>query len=254
MITIRLLGGAKKAVGKTNVNLERANASISDILDYLGTLSSNPRLLQPSNLIVTLNGIDSALLHGHSTMAKSGDTVTVVTVVHGGTESMVNGYYLSIIGVQRIVQDPGKLVDLLRARHKNSSVQAVNAKVVYGIEHVRGVIKIVLEAEMRNIMLTNRRETELLIRLSGTKQIAEAIRKAGLKEQEPGCIIAFSLDRESIEHFDSQIKNDFVLNESVLRPTEEKKDLITSNPGFAKGLDDSEILPYLLERAAVLVK
>ena len=117
-----------------------------------------------------------------------------------------------------------------------------------------GVIKIVLEAEKRNIMLTNRRETELLIRLSGTKQIAEAIRKAGLKNQETGCIIAFSLDRESIEHFDSQIKNDFELNESVLRPTKEKKDLITSNPGFAKGLDESELLPYLLERAAILVK
>lgn len=254
MITIRLLGGAKKAVGEPSVNLERASASISDILEYLTTISSHPRLLQPNNLIVTLNGIDSALLDGHSTMAKSGDTVTIVTVVHGGTNCIVDSYHVSITGVQSIIQDPGKLVDLLRSQHNRSSVQAVNAKAVYGEEHVRGVIRIVLEAENRNIMLTSRRETELLIRLTGTKQIAEAIRRAGLRRHNPGCIIAFSEDRESVQHFESQIKNDFELNESVLKPTKEKKDVLTSKPGFAKRLDDNEFLLYLLEKAAILVK
>ena len=58
----------------------------------------------------------------------------------------------------------------------------MDANVVYGEEHLIGYLRIVLEAEKRKIMLTNRREMELLIRLTGTNQIEEAIRRAGLKK------------------------------------------------------------------------
>src|ERR687884_1502918 len=111
---------------------------------------------------------------------------------------MHDGHHLSITGVQRIIQDPGKLVDMLRAQHGNVSIQAVNANSVYGEEHVKGVLRIVLEAEKRKIMLTNRRETELLTRRAGTDQISEAIRRSGLKKDTAGCFIAFSQDGESI--------------------------------------------------------
>jgi molybdopterin converting factor small subunit len=86
MIIIRLLGGAKKVVGKPVVNLDRPYASVSDILDFLTTISAKPHLMQRSNLIITLNDVDSASLHGHNTVVKSGDTVTIVPVVHGGTD------------------------------------------------------------------------------------------------------------------------------------------------------------------------
>jgi tRNA threonylcarbamoyladenosine modification (KEOPS) complex Cgi121 subunit/molybdopterin converting factor small subunit len=254
MITIRLLGGAKKAVGKPAVNFDRDSAAVSDILKFLTTISSQPRLLQPSNLIITLNGMDSASLDGNNTVAKSGDTVTIVTVVHGGANCMLDSYHLSIIGVPRIMQDTGKLVDMLRAQHNNASIQAVNANAVYGEEHVRGVIRIVLEVEKRKIMLTNRRETELLIRLTGTNQIAEAIRRAGLKKDTAGCFVGFSQDTDSLQQFESQIKRDFELDSSVLRPSKEKKDRFVSKLGFATRLDDNEFLLYLLEKAAILVK
>jgi sulfur-carrier protein len=254
MITIRLLGGAKKAVGKPSVNLDRPHASVSDILDFLTTISHEPRLLQRSNLIITLNDVDSALLRGHNTMVKSGDKVTIVTVVHGGMGCMLNGYHISIAGVQRIMHDPGKLVDMLRAQHSNVSIQAVNANSVYGEEHVRGVLRIALEAEKRKIMLTNRCETELLIRLTGTNQIAEAIRRAGLKKDTAGCLIAFSQDGESIRQFERQIKSEFDLNDSVLEPSEDKRIRLASMLGFTTKLDDSEFLKLLLEKAAILIR
>jgi molybdopterin synthase sulfur carrier subunit len=254
MITIKLLGGAKKAIGKPAVNFDRASASVSDILEFLTAISSQPRLLQPSNLIIALNGVDSASLHGHNTLVKSGDIVTIVTVVHGGMDCMLDGYHLLITGVRRIVQDPGKLVDMLRAQHNNVSIQAVNADAVYGEEHVRGVLRIVLEAEKRKIMLTNRRETELLIRLTGTNQIAEAITRAGLKKHAAGCFIAFSQDSESLRQFQSQITREFELNDFVLKPSKEKKARLVSMLGFPTKLDDSEFLRYLLEKAAILIK
>ena len=254
MITIRLLGGAKKAVGKPVVNLDRQYASVSDILDFLTTISAEPRLLQRSNLIITLNDVDSASLRGDNTIVKSGDKVTIVPVVHGGVDRILDGYYLSITGVQRIVHDPGKLVDMLRAQHSNVSIQAVNANSVYGEEHVRGVLRITLEAEKRKIMLTNRCETELLIRLTGTNQIAEAIRRAGLKKDTAGCFIAFSQDIEPIRQFERRIKSEFDLNDSVLKPSEDKRIRLASVLGFTTKLDNSEFLQYLLEKAAILVR
>ena len=254
MITIKLLGGAKKAVGKPAVNFDRASASVSDILEFLRTISSQPQLLQPSNLIIALNGVDSATLDGYSTVVKSGDIVTIVTVVHGGMDCMLDGYHLLITGVRRIMRDPGKLVDMLRAQYSNVSIQAINADIVYGEEHVRGVLKIVLEAEERKIMLTNRRETELLIRLTGTNQIGEAITRAGLKKRAAGCFIAFSHDSESLRQFESQIKREFELNDFVLKPSKEKKARLVSMLGFPKKLDESEFLRYLLEKAAIMIK
>lgn len=84
MIAIRLLGGAKKAVGRPMVELDRNSATISEILNFLQDISSEPRLLQPGNLIVAVNGVDSAAVAGANTVVKDGDDVTVVTVVHGG--------------------------------------------------------------------------------------------------------------------------------------------------------------------------
>lgn len=84
MITIRLLGGAKKAIGKAAVGLDRQQSSVSDILKFLQGVSAEPKLLEPVNLIIAVNGVDSAALAGPATVVNGGDTVTVVTVVHGG--------------------------------------------------------------------------------------------------------------------------------------------------------------------------
>jgi len=254
MITIRLLGGAKKAFGRGAVNLDRSSASVSDILDFLTTISVEPHILQRSNLIIALNDVDSASLQGNNTLVKSGDTVKIVTVVHGGMHYTLNGYHVSITGVQKIIHDPGKLVDMIRSQHSNVSIQAVDANAVYGEEHVLGVLRIALEAEKRNIMLTNRCEIELLIRLAGTDQISEAIRRAGLKKDVGGCFIAFSQDDEALLQFEQWIKSEFDLNNSVLKPNEDKRIRLASLLGSPVKLDNSEFLQYLLEKAAILIE
>jgi tRNA threonylcarbamoyladenosine modification (KEOPS) complex Cgi121 subunit/molybdopterin converting factor small subunit len=253
MITIRLLGGAKKAVGRAAVNLDRPSASVSDILDFLTTISVEPHILQRSNLIIALNDVDSASLQGNNTLVKSGDTVKIVTVVHGGMHYTLNGYHVSITGVQKIIHDPGKLVDMIRSQHNNVLIQAVDANAVYGEEHVLGVLRITLEAQKRNIMLTNRCEIELLIRLAGTDQISEAIRRAGLKKDVAACFIAFSQDNEAIRQFEQWIKSEFDLNNSVLKPNEDKRIRLASLLGSRAKLDSRKFLQYLLEKAAILI-
>ena len=254
MITIRLMGGAKKAVGKPTVSFDRTNAPILEILGFLKSIALEPRLLQPNNLIITLNGIDCASLHGYETMVNSGDLVTIVPVVHGGIDCMVNDHYISIAGVQTIREDPGGLIDTLRSEYNNISIQAVNAVSVFGEEHVHGIVKLVLELEKRKIMLTNRREIELLVRLAGTNQITEAIRRVGLKKDTAGCFIAFSANKESIYQFQMDIKSQFELNDMVLKPDKKKKAWLASTLGLTTELHDSEFLKYLLEKAAIIIQ
>ena len=137
MITVKLLGGAKKAIGKSEVKIDKPSASVSEILQFLQGISLEPRLLEPLNLIIAINGVDSAVLSKQKTVAKSGDTVTIVTVVHGGADRRHNydnikGFYVSIIGIITIMNDPETLVDNLRAIEQDLSIQAVRASAVYG--------------------------------------------------------------------------------------------------------------------------
>jgi tRNA threonylcarbamoyladenosine modification (KEOPS) complex Cgi121 subunit/molybdopterin converting factor small subunit len=252
MIRIRLLGGAKKAVGRPSLDLDREQASVSEVLTFLQGVSQEPRLLQAGNLIIAVNGIDSQALSGPDTVARKGDTVTIVTVVHGG---MDNNYSVLVAGVRSIdSKDAGKLLDRLRAENPGVLVQAADAAVVYGREHALGVLGIALEAMARRIMIANRPETEMLLRLACTDQIAEAMKRARLREDLPGCFIAFSPDAQALKKFGEQISQEFELDDSVILPSGEKKKALAKTTGISPKAGDGEFLDLLLERAAILVK
>lgn len=84
MIDINLLGGVKKAVGRSTLVLDRHVASISEILKFLKDNVGESKNLDADNILVTINGADSSMLSRDENIVKTGDTVTIVTIVHGG--------------------------------------------------------------------------------------------------------------------------------------------------------------------------
>jgi len=84
MIKLELLGGAKKAVGSSSIILEEASLQMSEILMLLRRNLKEPGVLTLNNILVAVNGIESSSLDGTDTVVESGDTVTIVTVAHGG--------------------------------------------------------------------------------------------------------------------------------------------------------------------------
>ena len=84
MITIKLLGGAKKAVGRSCIIFNKPFASISEILTFLRENAVESKILNPDNILIAINGADSTVLSGNETLVKTGDMVTIVTVIHGG--------------------------------------------------------------------------------------------------------------------------------------------------------------------------
>ena len=84
MIDIKLLGGIKKAVGTSTLVLDKHAASISEILALLKDNLRESKNFDADNIMVTINGADSSVLPQDKNVVKTGDTVTIVTIVHGG--------------------------------------------------------------------------------------------------------------------------------------------------------------------------
>jgi molybdopterin synthase sulfur carrier subunit len=84
LIDIKLLGGIKKSVGRSNLVLDKHVASVSEILKFLKDNVEESKNFDADNIIVTINGADSSMLSGDKNIVKTGDKVTIVTIVHGG--------------------------------------------------------------------------------------------------------------------------------------------------------------------------
>ena len=84
MINIKLLGGIKKAAGRSSLVLDKHIASISEVLTFLKDNVNDPRILDADNIFVTINGADSSMLSKDEDTLKTGDSVAIVTIVHGG--------------------------------------------------------------------------------------------------------------------------------------------------------------------------
>jgi tRNA threonylcarbamoyladenosine modification (KEOPS) complex Cgi121 subunit len=153
-----------------------------------------------------------------------------------------------VAGVPEISGDPGKMLDRLRAENPGVYVQAADALAVYGADHVAGVLHIAFEAHERKVMIAEKLEAEVLLRLACTDQISDALKKAGLKSGKAGCFIAFSHDAGAVHKFGERLGK---LDDSVLLPSREK----AAKMSAALGIDAEKItVDYLLERAAILVK
>jgi molybdopterin converting factor small subunit len=84
LITLKLLGGVKFAMGKTSMVIDKSQATISEIIEELKNESRHTKILNEQNLIITVNGVDSSITGGKDTVIKSGDILTIVTIIHGG--------------------------------------------------------------------------------------------------------------------------------------------------------------------------
>jgi molybdopterin converting factor small subunit len=84
LITINILGGAKKIVGTSSLMFNRSNASVSEILEFLQENAVESKILNVNNILIAINGIESSALSGNDTIAKTGDVITIVSAVHGG--------------------------------------------------------------------------------------------------------------------------------------------------------------------------
>ena len=64
--------------------INKSQATVKDIIEELKNESRHNKILNEQNLIITVNGVDSSITGGKETVIKSGDILTIVTIIHGG--------------------------------------------------------------------------------------------------------------------------------------------------------------------------
>ena len=84
VITLQLLGGVRNSLGKNIMQIDKSILTIREILSLLNNSKQKKNTIDENNLMIALNGVDIEILEGNNTIVRSGDTVTLVTIVHGG--------------------------------------------------------------------------------------------------------------------------------------------------------------------------
>ena len=84
MITVDLLGGIRKTAGFSTVNINVTNSSINEILTLLEKDYDLKNKIKEDEIMIAINGVESSVLGGRGAKISSGDTITILSIVHGG--------------------------------------------------------------------------------------------------------------------------------------------------------------------------
>ena len=168
--------------------------------------------------------------------------------------------FVSIIGVKRIqAKDPGAVIDCLRRISDRVSVQAIDANIIYGIEHLLEVLKVTLESKKRKIMIAKNPETDLLLRLCYTNQISLALKYGAMKNDADCCFVILAKYKKELLKVSDQINKLFKVDDSVLRPNKEKRRIISYKISLKHGPllfdhddDGSIFVRFISERSCLI--
>jgi len=247
MITIKLLGGAKKSFSSDKLEIESELMTISDLLDHLEkSTPKNLPHLDPNNILVAVNGIDSSALQGKETLLNGGDIISIIPLVHGGRSKRIQfGMMKNIVELVRLkktTEDPIRFIESLREKYPNLVIQGIVASHVLNVEHVQKTVAISLVAQKAGILLSNKIETDVLMRFACTRQISDAISKVGVKKNADSILIIIG-KKSYIEKLFNQIEE--LLEDNVFSKDNSK--LIQKEFGITKKQLDCVISKTPLE-------
>lgn len=256
MIQVKLLGGAKKSLATDKLTIDKDNLTIQDLLDILkNSKPNNTPELDENNLLIAINGVDSSALEGKTTKLKDNDTVSIIPIIHGGSPS--TAFPISKFFVELLEVKPNKISNVdfltdLRKKYSDLTIQGIFAKYVLSKSHVKKIIKISLEAKNNHNMLSQKLETDILMRFACTTQISQAIEKAGLKPNQSSIIIALG-KKSSLKKLRSELK--LYLNSKTFSQNNSqflKKQFKISTKQMNSVYSQNPLEDLLAEKAAVL--
>ncbi|MGI0074000.1 MAG: KEOPS complex subunit Cgi121 [Nitrosotalea sp.] len=257
MITVKLFGGAKRSFLTDKLEVEKDEMTVAGLLEYLQrSIPKNMPLLDVKNILIAVNGVDSSALGGSDTDLKDGDIISIIPVVHGGSTKRISficgSNYVELVRLRKINYDPINFLETLRKQYTDLLIQGVRSKYIVSAKHAKKVISISLAARRADTLLSNKIETDILMRFAFTRQINDAIKKIGLQKGQDSILILVG-KKSSINRLFNQIKyltqtfetlpsnSNFIKKEYLI--TKKQLDCIMSK----KPLED-----WLSERSAVL--
>jgi tRNA threonylcarbamoyladenosine modification (KEOPS) complex Cgi121 subunit len=113
--------------------------------------------------------------------------------------------FVELVRLKKTPEDPIRFIESLREKFPNVIIQGINASHVLNTEHVKKIIAISLSAQKAGTLLSNKIETDVLMRFACTRQISDAISKVGVKKNSDSILI-FIGKKPNIERLYNHIK------------------------------------------------
>ena len=257
MITVKLLGGAKKSFSTDKIVLDTMTHTINELIAHLIKIKPKDTLeFDTKNLLIAVNGIDSSALNGYNTKLSDNDEISIIPIIHGGSRRIqfsVDQSNVEIFDIQSHHKLHRDFLDELRTSHKRLIIQAINPKFLLNTQHARKILAISLRAKKTKTMLSKKIETDILLRFAATTQISVAIKTAGRKMNTDFLIIAIG-KKSYLSRLYSELKP--YLNQKPLsrnnQPFLKKQFNISKNQLLAVQSKDS-LEDVIVEKAAVLI-
>jgi len=257
MFTVKFVGGAKKSFPVEQLKIDRSNLSIQELIDLLLELKpkDSPKL-DTDNVLIAINGADSSAMDGKSTIIQENDLVSIIPVIHGGSSKKVNFEFskkiIQVIEIKGQKSIDVKFIDDIRKKYPKIILQAVSSNYILNNYHLKKIISLSIESEKNNILLSNKLETDILMRFALTTQISDAIKNVGIKPNTNFTIIAIG-NKKTLNSLYLELKSISVQmfsknNESFLKKqfkitAKHTDSIISKNP----------LADILVEKAAVLL-
>jgi molybdopterin converting factor small subunit/tRNA threonylcarbamoyladenosine modification (KEOPS) complex Cgi121 subunit len=245
MITVNLIGGARKSFQTDSLEINQNLSTISELIKYLiSKKPENTPNFDGKNLLIAVNGIDSSALDGNNTNLNSNDIVNIIPIIHGGSKTNVSfqikNYQIELFEVNKLNSNKEYLL-ALRKKFPKLKLQSISSKFIIDKEHAKKIITISVNQKLKNQLLSNKLEIDLLLRFSNTTQINTAIKNIGLSKNHNFILIAIGskstlkklsdmirpdLDQLFIKNNAEFIQKYFQISDQTLNSIESKNPLI----------------------------
>lgn len=186
MFTVKFVGGARKSFLTEQLKIDKSDISIQELIDLLLALkpADSPKL-DTDNILIAINGSDSSAMDGKYTKIKNNDLVSIIPVIHGGSLKKItfenSKRQIQIIEIKGQKSINVKFIDNLRKKYPKIMLQAISSNFILNNYHLKKIISLSLESKKNDILLSNKLETDILMRFALTTQISDAIKNIGIK-------------------------------------------------------------------------
>lgn len=257
MVTIKFVGGAKKSFSTDELEFEINDITIEKLLEHLEQLKpKDTPSLDTKNILVAVNGADSSSMEGRMTLIKNSDLVSIIPIIHGGSnKKIILNFGKKTVQVTEIKGSKNIdvfFLDNLRKEFPKIKLQAISSKFILNPNHLKKILSISFLSEKENVLISNKIETDILMRFAASKQISNAISSIGIKPTKNFILIAIG-NKTELDNLYQKLKpivveifekdNSLFLRKHFKITKKQMDSVYSKNP-----LDD-----LLIEKAAILL-
>ena len=141
LITVKLLGGAKKSFSTDTMSFEKNISTLSELINHLIQIKPKDTLeFDIANLLIAVNGIDSSALDGLDTKLEDNDVISIIPIIHGGSTRIQFSIMDSNVEIFDIVIHKEleiEFLNKLREKYPYLIIQAVNSRFILDANHIK---------------------------------------------------------------------------------------------------------------------